>query len=466
MELVHAVTTSIQCRDFQIQQLASLLDPDFSSPQSIIVHGVEATGKTLTVNAILESLDFPSTIIKSQECITTRHTLERALAATNESLAKYGASRDVDRRCESISAFAVQLQRLLKDSKIFVLVFDGIDRQREASPTLLPALVRLGELIPSLTTILIITSPNTRSFHHAGIPHIHFPPYTRSELLSIVSSDPLSLPSSPPSSPKDPNSPSPLSFSEADTAYLFPRFAASVYDSLIHTASRSLPALRSACARLWPAFIAPVLDGTYSPREFSKLMVRNRALFQSESALLVSLISPPITSTSSTSQQHRHQQQQLVLPTVPAQLLVTAFLASTVAQKHDFLLFSKRTEARRKKRRGGAAMTPRKTKKNPAARKLSRQMLGPQPFVLERMLAIWHALFASAEEVDGARKAGEGAEVLGQFATLVGLRLVVRVGAGGDPLDAGAKWKINVEAQYVRGVGQGVGVDVDDYLIE
>lgn len=194
-------------------------------------------------------------------------------------------------------------------------------------------------------------------------------------------------------------------------------------------------------------------------------MVRNRALFQSESALLVSLIPPSVSSNSSISQQDRYQQQQLLLPNLPAQLLVAAFLASTVAQKHDFLLFSKRTEARRKKRGGGAVMTPRKTKKNPTARKLSRQMLGPQPFVLERMLAIWHALFASAEEEDGARKAGGGAEVLGQFATLVGLRLVIRVGAGGDPLDVGAKWKINVGAQYVRGVSRGVGVDVDDYLI-
>ncbi|KAI4157464.1 MAG: hypothetical protein LQ342_008257 [Letrouitia transgressa] len=460
-----AVTASVQCRDLQIQQIVSLLEPDFPNPQTIAIHGVEATGKTLTVNAILESLDCPSAIIKSQECITTRHLLERALAATNASLAKYGASRDIDGRCESISAFAVQLQRLLNDTENFILVFDGIDRQREASPTLLPALIRLGELIPSLTTVLIITSPNARSLHHDGIPHIHFPPYTRSELLSIISSDPLSLPPSSSSLPGYSDPPSPLSFSEADTAYLFPRFAASVYDSLVHPASRSLPALRSACARLWPAFTAPILGGTYSPREFSKLMVRNRALFQSESALLVSLIPPSVSSNSSISQQDRYQQQQLLLPNLPAQLLVAAFLASTVAQKHDFLLFSKRTEARRKKRGGGAVMTPRKTKKNPTARKLSRQMLGPQPFVLERMLAIWHALFASAEEEDGARKAGGGAEVLGQFATLVGLRLVIRVGAGGDPLDVGAKWKINVGAQYVRGVSRGVGVDVDDYLI-
>ena len=54
---------------------------------------------------------------------------------------------DIDGKCENISALAVQLQRLLVVSTGFVLVFDAIDKQREAHPTLLPALARLGELV-------------------------------------------------------------------------------------------------------------------------------------------------------------------------------------------------------------------------------------------------------------------------------------------------------------------------------
>ena len=56
----------------------------------------------------------------------------------------------------------------------FVLVFDGIDRQRDAPHTLLPALARLSEIvgnpiaihmtpadhsqIPSITTVFIVTA--------------------------------------------------------------------------------------------------------------------------------------------------------------------------------------------------------------------------------------------------------------------------------------------------------------------
>ena len=56
-------------------------------------------------------------------------------------------------RCDSISAFVVQLQRLLEGKGNFILVFDGIDHQREAAPTLLPALARLGEIVSSAIQI-------------------------------------------------------------------------------------------------------------------------------------------------------------------------------------------------------------------------------------------------------------------------------------------------------------------------
>lgn len=96
--------------------------------------------------------------MKSQECITARHLFERAIATCADAIGDTPGeitNRDTPGRCENISALAVQLQLLLEGRKKFILVFDGIDRQREASPTLLPALARLGEtvrntLLPSL----------------------------------------------------------------------------------------------------------------------------------------------------------------------------------------------------------------------------------------------------------------------------------------------------------------------------
>lgn len=118
-----------------------------------MIHGLHATGKSLILGAVLEILGKACAIVPSRECITTRQLLERAIAAAKDTLSghdhehRLDLDKTYDGRCESISAFVVQLQLLLEGRGKFVLVFDGIDRQREALPTLLPAIARLGELV-------------------------------------------------------------------------------------------------------------------------------------------------------------------------------------------------------------------------------------------------------------------------------------------------------------------------------
>jgi len=203
-------------------------------------------------------------------------------------------------RCENIGALAVQLQRLLNGIEKFVLVFDGIDHQREAPPTLLPALARFGESvrlavssagqnvtdnelqIPNLTIIFIVTFPRQRFLHKLGVPHVHFPSYTREEALKIVTTSPLDIFA-------EPESPSEQYDEEArneDNAWLWGRFCAAVWDSLAKGAARDIISFRSLAERLWKPFVAPILDGTYGTRDFSRLMVAKRALFQGEEQLI------------------------------------------------------------------------------------------------------------------------------------------------------------------------------------
>lgn len=123
------------------------------APQTLAVHGVEATGKSLSVNALLNKLETPSAVIRCRECVTTRHTLERAISIIKETLRLHPTApppKETDGRCENLSAFVAELQLLLQGSERFILVFDNIDEQREASPTLLPGLARLGEVVRPL----------------------------------------------------------------------------------------------------------------------------------------------------------------------------------------------------------------------------------------------------------------------------------------------------------------------------
>ena len=99
------------------------------------------------VKDYLRSSELPHAIVNCRECITGRHLLEQTISTCLDALpdADYDASRYA--RCENLGALAVQLQALLENRKRFALVFDHIDKQREAPPTLLAALARFGEMV-------------------------------------------------------------------------------------------------------------------------------------------------------------------------------------------------------------------------------------------------------------------------------------------------------------------------------
>lgn len=74
-------------------------------------------------------------------------------------------------RCENLAQLVVEVGKLLEGwtatneaqaaKQRFVLLFDGIDRQREAPPTMLPALARMGEIVglvpTSISAVKILT---------------------------------------------------------------------------------------------------------------------------------------------------------------------------------------------------------------------------------------------------------------------------------------------------------------------
>ncbi len=114
------------------------------------MHGTTATGKSAVVEALLrglsedEGLGLRYATVNSGECITPRHLFETTVARVAEALTWERPTG----RCETVSQLEVELARMVDDSPgRFVLVLDGVDRQREAPPMLLPALARLSEVV-------------------------------------------------------------------------------------------------------------------------------------------------------------------------------------------------------------------------------------------------------------------------------------------------------------------------------
>ncbi|KAI1102017.1 origin recognition complex subunit 5 C-terminus-domain-containing protein [Jackrogersella minutella] len=473
-DLLATIIESFPCRDAQIRALATLLYPRAAPCRNLIIHGTEATGKSAVTASLLDALssspigdDGPLlnyAIVKSAECVTARHLFERTVGSVADSLQWEG--RGSIGRCETLAALTVELTKMLKYDQRhdaewkFVLVFDGIDRQRDAPPTLLPALARLSEIIPNLTTIFILTAPSPSLLRVSATPQLYFPPYTKPEYVMILSRPPYSPAALP-------------NTTLQETTDLWARFTAAVHDSLAKSASRSLPGLSRACAALWPRFTAPVAAGTHRAREFTKLLVAARAYFQDESVLepgitLASAKAPTTNATTATEARNRSTKDlAALLPPTARLLLVAAYLASHNAPRHDQTIFSTWHSGRR--RRGGAGIAQRNhVTKKAKHRKIARKLLGPSAFVLERMVAIYAA--TRQEWVhDDEDQVGVDGDVGMALATLASLRLLVRVGGAGgagDAMDRGGKWRVGVGWEVVRGVGRSMGVEVEEWLVE
>jgi origin recognition complex subunit 5 len=275
---------------------------------------------------------------------------------------------------------------------------------------------------------------------------------------------------------------SPAAITQADIDSLWPRFCAAVYDALVRPAARSLPAFRAACHALWPRFIAPLVlqqqqqqpngasHPVYTAKDFSKLLVAARTHFQDETVLNPSIISarPSATldrttapsSSSSSSASPTTTDLATLLPRTARVLLMCAYLASHNPARHDLALFSTHHRLTRKRRSHGHGRAS-------SHRKIARKLLGAHAFVLERMLAIYAAVRGEWLDEDASRStASLDGDVGTALATLSSLRLLNRVGAGADVMDRGAKWRINVGWEVVRGVGRSMGVEVEEWLME
>ncbi|THY69330.1 hypothetical protein D6C94_09631 [Aureobasidium pullulans] len=455
-EVVLSLTNQWPCRDLQIKTLSALLSPRLISPGTLVVHGPESTAKTGLLKSYLELSGLKHALIPCSECITGRHFLERTLAACVNAIEQaVNISLDgvIPSRCESLSTLTSSFERLFEGIDKFVLVLDGIDEQREAPPTLLPTLARLGQLIPCLSIVMVVTYPHPRLLHLPGAPHIYFSPYTREQAIQIASVRPQAIfnePLSPSANYSD-------ELAAEDDAWLWSRYCAAVWDSLASGAARDIVTFKSILDKLWRPFVQPIVDGTYGTRDFSKLMVAQRKIFQAESCLLDSVIDEPQEDTTVLTDGKSFPNLILVthdLPYYSKWLLCAAYLASFNPARQDNIYFMKATE-RKRRRKGGGAIAGRESKN----RKIPRHLLSPSPFPLDRLLAILHAVLP--------HDLTPTMDIYTQLATLCSLRLLLRTAViGGDLLEPGAKWKVNFGWEYALKLARSVGFDITDHVAE
>jgi origin recognition complex subunit 5 len=282
------------------------------------------------------------------------------------------------------------------------------------------------------------------------------------------------------------------------------QFAATVYDSIVGpTASTSLPTFRSACSKLWPRFIWPYISGEQPPGkakswDFAKLLVRNRALFQTEAEqtlverlqplagawtfeeLEAAAAAPPATASTTTITSLPSTTTPPLLQHFSALLLTSSYLASHTPPKLDILLFS-RLSASSKSHRVRKSYHRRKLFQSPSSKEVpasagttatkSRALSStidlklniPRPFTLERLLAIVRAIHPHGVP----NQKGIADRVYRHLAELERLRLVVPasgVGAAAS-YDDEEKWQVNVSREWVEDIAQRWGIGLGEFEV-
>lgn len=318
--------------------------------------------------------------------------------------------------------------------------------------------------IPSLALILTTTLPIAPSLRHtSSIPYISFPAYTRPQLLTILAKSPPKVFLTPPSADKAPDYTPDLA--AEDDAWLWHRFLGAVYDSLNKHTGRDLISFRATALRLWREFVAPIVKGDFGTRDFSRLMVNRRHLFQGESAVLDRILPETATTTTADAIKPTTPRKSIPgivqnLPFYTTHLLIAAYLASYNPARTDVTYFMKHTDKRKNKRRApGVAALSTTSKNGVKHRRISRHLLTPSPFPLDRLFAIFRALLLDPVP--------QSADLYTSVATLASLRLLVRTGTGGaaDALEVGGRWRVGFGWEFVRGLGRSVGVEVGEFLV-
>ncbi|XP_022658841.1 origin recognition complex subunit 5-like isoform X1 [Varroa destructor] len=429
------------CRERQVNQLRSLLALDNACPrnipvQAVIIFGDSGTGKSFTVKKILsaaessESLEFKIRYVwlNCVELLQARSVFSLILNQLT--------TREVDsleqisnlKSCDSAVDFLKHLfQDFQPDDRLYI-VFDDSQRLRDFDPNILSFFLRIQEHANSVISCIFISTVPLSHYHTSSgfcTPHeIFFPYYTQDELCQVLLE----------SCPSTCNT----KFYEHYLRLVLPVFknANANVKELMHIAIANFvnytaplakdSSLKDHSLKLWHN-IEP-----YLKKALESLYLREVDAFVSGE-------------TSDSATKSMNNKQIIELPLYSKFLLIAAYIASYNPPSTDRKFFVKNSG--REKRKFSQI---RKSKPN-------YHLLGPRPFPLNRLMAIFHAI------VDTSDFRVEPTTILqSQVSSLVHHRLVTQT-AGKDLLSA-PRYKCAVDLDYVLHIANTVHFDVTQHL--
>ncbi|KAM3587711.1 uncharacterized protein V6R79_012527 [Siganus canaliculatus] len=431
-EKLRRVAEQLPCRGEQAAALLALMgQPQQRCFPSIFIYGHRASGKSHVLQVLLKELELPHAAVSCVECVSVALLFERVMASF------FGAAAaSLLPRSPSLSDFVrlyrqQSCQRPAQQTRY--LVMEKAELLRDADPSLLPALLRLQDLVEDNVSVVLLSEivwdtfrPNTGCFEPLLL---HFPDYSKAELQQILAQD------------------------------KHPSYSAEFYSSYIqillgvfYSVCRDLRELRHLAALNFSKFCEPVAEGKVKETDTHKLW-RNiephlkkamQTVYLREVSSLQWEQMQQTEETESGAVRGLSAHTHVELPYYSKFLLIAAYLASYNPARTDKRFFLKHH---------GKIKKTNFVKKN---EKTSNHLLGPKPFPLDRLLAIFYSVVDS--------RVAPSASIFSQISSLVTLQLLTQV-SHDDQLDA-PKFKCSVSMDFICAVSRTVNFDLVMYLYD
>ncbi|KAF7668560.1 hypothetical protein LDENG_00004900 [Lucifuga dentata] len=431
-EKLQKVAEKLLCREIQAGMLLLLMgNPQQYSYPSVFIYGHRSSGKSHLMHILLQELELPHATISCVECVSVALLFEQVL------LSLFGCdAASLLPRSPSLSDFVRIYRQQCAQSpakQTRYIVMEKAELLRDMDANLLPVFLRLQELVEDNVTVILLSEivwdkfrPNTGCFEPLLL---HFPDYSKGELQQILSKD------------------------------CHPSYSAEFYSSYIkillgvfYSVCRDLRELRHLAALNFSKFCEPLEEGKVKESDTHKLW-RNI-----EPHLKKAMQTVYLREVSSIQWEEMQQMEEketgavrglsahthVELPYYSKFLLIAAYLASYNPARTDKRFFLKHHGKIRK------------TNFLKKHEKTSNHLLGPKPFPLDRLLAIFYSVVDS--------RVAPTASIFSQISSLVTLHLLTQVGHD-DQLDV-PKFKCAISMDFICAISRTVNFDIVRYLYD
>ncbi|KAL2312702.1 Origin recognition complex subunit Orc5 [Schizosaccharomyces pombe] len=335
------------------------------------------------------------------------------------------------------------------------LVLDQIDDFAEASTILFSQLAQLPIVanIPNLSIIFVLHSHPAQYLGTLSIAVIFFPQYTQAEILEICQKTPPNLDFLDRSGDSV--------FEDEIELSVWMQYCSFLWSVFGVQCLNDYRSFRSVLDRYWPKFIQPIVEGDIHPADYAQLhkLAKNFLVSDATVTKRLHIINP-------TEIKNLLDSKSINLSLVSKYLLVSAFLASYNPSRLDAQFFSSsKTSKRRGRKRKQIqdegvlfSKIPRTAgSKGRSAVKISQLTLGPKPFEVERLIAIYYAISSPVEKV-------LTADVFVQIATLASLKMILSASKGVLRSLDSPRYIVNVSREYVLKIADSLSFPLDSYL--